>query len=279
MHIHHLRNATTLLTLGERTLLIDPMLSPPGAFPGFKMLGGGRRRNPLVPLPENAKAIMERATDVIITHEHPDHLDSPAIAWIRERGLPVYAGSIDVQHLRSRGLDARDIQDGGLEMPVEVIPAAHGRGIFGWLMGPVSGFYLAHPDEPSVYITADAVLTETVVEAVERLQPDVILAPAGSANFGLGSSIIFSVEELVALAKHASGELVFNHLESLDHCATTRVGLRERMDAEGVGERVHIPADGEALTIERPDRAPHVAPQDRARRKPGFQKWLTAKMA
>jgi len=130
-----------------------------------------------------------------------------------------------------------------------------------------------------VYIRADAVLTGTVVGAVERLQPDVILAPAGSANFGVGPSIIFSVDELVALAKHAKGALVFNHLESLDHCATTRVGLRERMDAEGVGARVHIPEDGEALTIERPDTTPHVAPLNRARRKPGFQKWLTAKMA
>ncbi len=56
MQIHHLRNATLILTLGERRLLVDPMLSAPGALPGFKVLGGGRRRNPLVPLPAGAEA-------------------------------------------------------------------------------------------------------------------------------------------------------------------------------------------------------------------------------
>ena len=95
MKITHLRNASMLLSFGKQHLLVDPMLSPPASFPGFKFFGGGRRRNPLVPLPADAIQKIEEATGVLITHEHPDHLDAPAIEWIKSRRLPVWASEID----------------------------------------------------------------------------------------------------------------------------------------------------------------------------------------
>ena len=279
MKIHHLRNATLILSLGEHRLLIDPMFARPGAIPGLRFFRGERRANPLVPLPSGAMAAMESATGVLVTHEHPDHLDVPAIEWIKSKGLPVWSSSVDAPNLGRKGLDAREVESGGLGMTVEVIPAAHGTGLIGWLMGPVSGFYLAHPDEPSVYITGDSVLTETVLEAVARLEPDVIIAPAGAANFGVGPDILFSVDELVALVKAAPGDVVLNHLEALDHCLTTREGLRATMASEGLGGRVHVPEDGASLSFEREARGAVGVPVGVFRREPGFQKWLTAKFA
>lgn len=278
MQIHHLRNATVILTLGERRLLVDPMLAAPGALPGFKVLGGGRRRNPLVALPAAAEAALQKVTDVLITHEHPDHFDPAGIEWTRARGLPVWASSIDVPSLRRKGLDARELGDGDLGLAVEVIPTRHGRGLVGWLMGQVSGFYLAHPQEPSVYLTSDSVLTSEVLQVLARLQPEVVLAPAGAANFGAGPDILFSVEELLTLARHTSGEVVLNHLEALDHCPTTRTELRRRLAAEGLTARVHVPADGDVLHFEHRASTPRPRPQPRPRREPGFQKWLTAKL-
>lgn len=124
--------------------------------------------------------------------------------------------------------------------------------------GRVSGYYLAHPDEPSVYLTSDAVLTDELLEAVERLQPDVIVAPAGAANMGLGGDILFSVDELVTLVRRAPGQVVLNHLEALDHCPTTRHGLRARMKAEGLLEKVLVPEDGEEMSFARADASSHV---------------------
>lgn len=115
--------------------------------------------------------------------------------------------------------------DGALGMPVEVIRSRHGRGLFGWLLGPVCGYYIAPPDEPSIHLIGDSVLTRSVLDAVTRLSPDVIVVPAGAANMGIGGDILFSVDELVTLAKTATGALVFNHLEALDHCPT-RNGYR-----------------------------------------------------
>jgi L-ascorbate metabolism protein UlaG (beta-lactamase superfamily) len=35
MNITHIRNATQLITYAGKRLLIDPMLAPQGAYPGF----------------------------------------------------------------------------------------------------------------------------------------------------------------------------------------------------------------------------------------------------
>ena len=278
MIIHHLRNASAVLQIAEHRLLVDPMFSGPGTMPSFRFLARGGQRNPIVALPPTTEAALEGVNGVIITHEHPDHLDKPGLEWIRQRGLPVWANAVDAANLRRKGLDVHELVDGALGMGVETIINRHGRGAVGWLMGPVAGYYLAHPEEPSLYLVGDAVLTDAVLEAIERLQPDVIVAPAGTANFGLGD-ILFSVDELVTLARRAEGQLLFNHLEAVDHCRTTRGELRARMVAEGLGERVHIPGDGEALRFERRSREAHTRPRPARTPKPGIQKWLTAKLA
>ncbi len=276
MKIHHLRNATMIITIGEHRLLVDPMLSSPASFPGFKLFGGGRRKNPLAPLPSEAGAALDVVTDVLITHEHPDHLDPAAIQWISDRNLPVWAGGVDAPNLKKKGLNVEVLKSGSLGMAVERIPTRHGRGLIGWLMGPVSGFFLAHPEGPTVYLTSDAVMSDSVLEAVDRLQPDLIVAPAGAANFGAFDDILFSVDELVTLIQRAPGSVILNHLESLDHCPTTRRDLRERMRAEGLDAKVHIPEDGEELVFERRTDSSHAPVHSGTEGQPGFQKWLTS---
>ncbi len=276
MQIQQLRNATAILSIAEHRLLVDPMLSEAGSTPGFKIFGGGRRRNPLVPLPSDTDRHLQAVTGVVVTHEHPDHFDQPALHWAKERGLPIWANHVDAANLRRKGLDVHELEEGALGMSVEVVPSRHGRGLLGWMMGPVAGYYLAHSDEPSVYLTGDSILTENVLEAVRRLQPDVVVAPAGSANMGIGGDILFSVDELVQLANEAPRDVVFNHLEALDHCATTRKGLRERMKREGLSARVHIPEDGEVLSFEREGTTQRAQTRP-VHLRPGFQKWLTAK--
>lgn len=277
MEIQQLRSATMLVSIGSHRLLVDPMLADVGAMPGFKVFGGGRKRNPLVPLPAETDAALERATGVLITHEHPDHFDLAARAWTKSAGLPVWGNRMDVPRLRRKGLDAQAVEDGGLDLAIEVIPSRHGRGLLGWMLGPVAGYYLAAPGEPSLYITGDSILTDNVRDALERLAPDVVVAPAGSANMGLGGDILFSADELLELAQLAPGAVVFNHLESLDHCPTTREGLRARMRDAGLAERVHVPDDGEILRFDAA--SGYRATPRPTSLSPGFQKWMTSPLA
>jgi len=277
MQLTQLRNATLHLELGPHRLLVDPMLSAPGALPPLRMVGGTGRRNPLVPLPEGAEALLEDVTAVVLTHEHPDHLDAAGLAWIRERGLPVWTSGMDAPNLRRKGADVHELADGALGMRVEVVPSKHGRGLVGWVLGPVNGFYLAHPGEPSLYLTGDSILTDSVLDAIERLKPDVVVAPAGNATLGFGGDILFSPDELVTLAHRSPGAVVLNHLEALDHCPVTRAALRARMAAEGLADRVHVPEDGERLSFEATvGAAVRVQP---TRLTPTFQKWATKALA
>ncbi|MFG0274180.1 MAG: MBL fold metallo-hydrolase [Phycisphaerales bacterium] len=248
MDIVQIRNATLLLRIAEHRLIVDPMLGDPATMPGFLL--DSPRPNPLVALPANAEACLDEATGVIVTHEHPDHLDSVAIEWIRARSLPVWASPADVPSLRRRGLDAHPLLDGALGLRIEETPADHGRGALGFRMGPAAGVYLDHPDEPSLLLTGDTVLTPRVLRTLIRLRPDVTVAPAGSANFGAGGDILFSVDELQTLAAHCDGVLILNHLEALDHCPTTRAELRDMFRTEHDRVAIRIPDDGETITID-----------------------------
>ena len=276
MQVHHIRSATLVLGLGPHRLLIDPMLSPPGTLPGFKMFGGGRRRNPICPLPANSDEILAQVTGVLITHEHPDHLDPAGVAWIAARRLPVWASPTDVPTLRQKGLAAEELKQGSLGLSVEHIPAVHGAGPIGWLMGPVAGYYLAHPEEPSVYLTSDAVLSPSVLDALSRLRPDVVIAPAGAANFGIGPSILFTLDELVTLIRNAPHQVLLNHLEALDHCPLTRAALRARLTQEGLLSRVHIPEDGETVSFTRPSGGERPRPGVGPTQIPRLQKWVSS---
>jgi L-ascorbate metabolism protein UlaG (beta-lactamase superfamily) len=220
-----------------------------------------------------------QATAVLVTHEHPDHLDSAAIKWIKSVDLPVWASSIDVPSLQRKKLNAHAVEDGIPDFMTEVIPGSHGRGVIGWMMGPVSGFFLAHPGEPSIYITSDTVLTNEVSSALVRLKPDVVVAPAGVANFGIGPDILFSLSELVTLVRRAPGKVVLNHMEALDHCPVRRTTVRKRMEEEGLTEKVLIPDDGEELDLQAPTELPTIKPQPSPHRRPTLQKWLTSKFS
>lgn len=279
MNITQIRNATILIEMGEYRILVDPMLSPASSLPGFRFFRGQRRKNPLTELPEGTDALINSATHVLITHEHPDHLDPPGVEWVKSRSLPVWASSVDAPNLKRKGLDAKFIGETSGVLSVEVISVIHGYGVMGWLMGPVAGYYIFHPDEPTILVTGDTVLTASVREAIERLQPHVIVAPAGTANFGIGKDLMFSESELVELVKLAPGQVLFNHLESIDHCLMTRSKLHDIMTTAGLDDRVLIPADGERIVLTGLPDIPHVRPGKSEQVKPGFQKWLTAKFA
>lgn len=278
MQVHHIRSATLILAIGPHQLLIDPMLSPPGAMAGFKLFGGGRRPIPLVPLPPGTAARLDGVTGVLITHEHPDHLDAAGIAWIVERKLQVWASPTDIPSLRKKGLDARVLRTGELGLSVEHIPSRHGPGLLGWLMGPVAGFYLSYPGEPSVYMTSDSVLCDGVLDALLRLRPELVIAPAGSASFGIGPPILFSQDELMTLIRKAPHAVLLNHLEALDHCPTTRAALRQRLTTEGLSDKVYVPEDGETLSFSHRSDAPHVAPGPEPGPVPHLQKWVASRL-
>lgn len=264
MKIHHLRNATFVIASGERHILVDPMLSRKGELPPFAHFRHKPRRNPLVPLPDNATAILDRVTHCLITHsqkwglkalQHTDHLDDAGTAFLLKNKTPVITRQQDAPYLKKMGLKVvtalTDWQPTpALNGEITAIPARHGHRWIHRLMANGAGFYLQLPDEPSIYISGDTVFTPDVDRVLTEFQPDIAVMAAGSASLDVGGPILMPMEELLTFVQKAPGKVIANHLDALNHCSTTRSQLKQALTHNGLQGKVIIPDDGETLTFE-----------------------------
>jgi len=237
MRITLIRNATVLLELRGRRLLVDPMLDPAGARPPIEDTANPVR-NPTVELPFPAEQSVDGLDAVLVTHCHKDHLDDTAERLL-PRDVPVFCQPEDEERLRDVGLDARPI-DASLDwngLTLHRVPAQHGFGAVAEALAPVSGFVL---DE--LYIAGDTVWYDGVRETIERFEPRVAVVNAGGASFLEGSLIVMGIDDVREVAARVP-TVVCVHLEALNHCFLTRAEL-----AAAVPGAV-IPRDGETLSV------------------------------
>jgi len=231
------RNATLLLELAGKRVLVDPMLDDEGARPPIE----GTRNpvpNPTAPLPMPAEGVVAGLDAVIVTHRHRDHLDGTAEELL-PRDVPVFCQPEDEDALRELGVDARAVDDevdwDGLR--IVRTPGRHGTGPIADALAPVSGFVLG-----GLYIAGDTVWYEGVEATIERHQPRVAVVNAGGAEFAEGGLIIMGIDDVREVAARVP-TVVAVHLEALNHCYLTRAAIRASLPD------VLVPADGETLEI------------------------------
>lgn len=261
MKIHHLRSATFIIESGEHYILVDPMLGEKGSLPPFSIFRFQAKKNPTVPLPSNAQAILDKVTHCLLTHsqtfgikalQHGDHLDSAGEHFLRRNNLPVITWAKDQPYLEQygmrvvQGLSAWEPQDflGG---KVTAIPAKHGHGWIHRVMANGCGFFLQLPNEPSIYISGDTVLTNDVKRALTDLKPDITIVATGQAQMDVGKPLLMSSDEVLEFIRQSPGVVVANHMEALNHCPVDRLTLRSTLVAEGLVDKVLIPYDGDVL--------------------------------
>jgi L-ascorbate metabolism protein UlaG (beta-lactamase superfamily) len=236
MRITLIRNATVLLELRGRRLLVDPMLDPAGARPPIEDTANPVR-NPTVELPFPAEQVVDGLDAVLVTHCHRDHFDDTAERLLPP-DVPVFCQPEDEERLRDAGLDARPV-DASLDwngLTLHRVPAQHGFGAVAEALAPVSGFVL---DE--LYIAGDTVWYDGVRETIERFEPTVAVVNAGGASFLEGSLIVMGADDVREVVSRVP-TVVCVHLEALNHCFLTRAEL-----AAAVPGAV-IPRDGETVS-------------------------------
>lgn len=255
LKIHHLRNATMVVETERDVILIDPMLGDQGIMPSFTLFRHKARRNPTVSLPVNSNLILEKVTHCLITHQHPDHIDSKGVAFLIKKNIPVTCSVKDEKALKKKGLQVVQSLNywekqqflGGI---IEGIPAKHGYGFIAKPMGNVIGFYLKLPNQKSIYLSSDTIYTDSVDKVLMDYKPDISVLACGAAQFDIFKQLIMNIEDILKFVKNASGKVIANHMESINHCPLTRKKLKEVLTHNKLIDNVLIPEDGEIMIIE-----------------------------
>jgi L-ascorbate metabolism protein UlaG (beta-lactamase superfamily) len=256
MRITLLRNATLVVEGAEQRLVVDPSLAPPRRRPPLSFIRSRPALNPTVPLPDGFRERVAGITGALVTHfrfGHADHLDAEGKRLLAGAGVPTACQAPDARKLRRAGIDAHPVS---LNRTISLlggeltsVPALHGRGFIGRMMGPGVGFLLRLPGEPSLYLSGDTVLTDDVRAVLERERPDVAVLHSGGAQLDIGSPILMTLEEQLEFVRLAPGRVIAVHLEALDHCAITRANLQDALREVGSLDCVDIPADGQTISM------------------------------
>ena len=104
MNIKFLRNATLVLTINGKNILVDPMLAGKGSYDPIPNTAN-TLRNPLVDLPltpaELTRLILE-IDAVLLTHIHNDHWDITARELL-PKDIPVFCQPANVDVITGTG--------------------------------------------------------------------------------------------------------------------------------------------------------------------------------
>lgn len=255
LSIRLLRNATLVIDIDGKTILVDPMLGEKGAYDAFAGAGNDRR-NPLVDLPLDAgklAILLGHVDAVLITHTHSDHWDAAAQRVLR-KDLPVFVQPADEARLREQGfvqVTPIDTSVAWQGLTIHRTGGQHGLDELGRLLGPVSG-YVVVAGHASIYLAGDTRWVDEVRDALDRYQPTLAVLNAGGAEFIdgplAGGPITMTAEDVVAAYRHAPNtRFIAVHMDALNHCPLTRDALRAQLESAGLLERIEIPLDGETI--------------------------------
>ena len=227
-------STTTLTWIGGPTALIeyaglrivtDPTFDPPGSYgepedpPLVKTHGPGVGRLDLGPV------------DLVLLshHEHEDNLDYEGLELLAT-GVPTLSTMKAANDLFGGGVVGLDpwetYERGGVI--VTAVPALHGPPGSEARLGPVIGFVLEAPDEPTIYVSGDNAslpLVEQIAGAFDRIDIAVLFAGAAripqiDAPLTLTSADAFAAARILGATR-----VVGIHTEDWEHFSEDAASL------------------------------------------------------
>ncbi len=250
MKIQLIRHATLIITINNKRILVDPMLSEAGLMEPIKGVPN-QSYNPLVELPINIDTIIN-CDAALVTHTHRDHFDETAAKLI-PKNIPILCQTEDEKKLKSYGfIDVNPIKDTFVwnNISFNRTSGKHGHGEIAEAMAPVSGFVISYPEEPVIYIAGDTVWCKEVEEAIEKFKPEVIFCNFGGAQFEYGEPITMSTFDIHELCRrYANIQIVALHMEAWNHCRLSRQDLKHYISVNNISNNIFIPEDGASLNF------------------------------
>ncbi|MEV6923639.1 MBL fold metallo-hydrolase [Dactylosporangium sp. NPDC051485] len=231
MEFTHFGGPTVLFTYGGLTLLTDPTFDGPGEYPlGQRVLV--KTAPPLAPAPE-------RVDVVLLSHDqHPDNLDRSGRDYLASVPLvlttPLGAGRLGGA---ARGLEPW-VQASVGGVTITGVPAQHGPDGTEHLTGPVTGFVLRAPGEPTLYVSGDNASLD-VVRAVAARFPDIEAAVlhggrARTALLGEANLTLDAAGLVEAVRILGAREVTVAHVDSWGHFTEDRAAVEAAFAAAGL---------------------------------------------
>ncbi|TWV93958.1 MBL fold metallo-hydrolase [Chitinophaga pinensis] len=251
MKVQLLRNASLVLTVREKTILVDPYLAPKGTYNAFDFTGNDRR-NPLVDLPLSEQQLADLITHtdaVLLTHIHSDHWDDKARELLSEN-IPVLCQPVNEASIREQGFkNVTPVADELIWEGIKIgrTGGRHGTGQIGERMGIVSGYVISDGAEV-IYIAGDTIWCEEVQQALDKYKPAKIIVNGGGARFIEGDAIVMDVPDILQVCNHAPAASVWVvHLEAVNHGKQSREEIRKALQEHRLSDRCFVPEDGGIL--------------------------------
>jgi L-ascorbate metabolism protein UlaG (beta-lactamase superfamily) len=222
--ITYLGGPTVVLEYAGLRFLIDPTFDEPQTYedPGSTPLV--KTRGPAMRPPEIGQI------DVVLAshHEHEDNLDTSGAEFAMTSPLVLSTPQAE-DDLGGPVIGLADWAQHSVGMiDITAMPALHGpRGSEEW-MGPVIGYLLRAPNEPTVYISGDNASLEKVREIADRYAPvDIAILFAGAARVPSidGPLTLTSADAVEAARMLEATQVVGVHTEDWKHFSETRADL------------------------------------------------------
>jgi L-ascorbate metabolism protein UlaG (beta-lactamase superfamily) len=250
--ITYLGGPTAVLEYAGLRWLTDPTFDPPQSYedPGSTTLV--KTRGPAI----DPAAIGPIHVVLASHHEHPDNLDVSGAAFSMAAPLvlstPEAAADLGAPVIGLAPWQTHTVPAPSGDVTVTGMPALHGPPGSEEFVGPVVGYLLDAPGEPSVYVSGDNASLDLVDEIASRHAPvDVAVLFAGAARVAaIDAPLTLTSADAVAAARILGARQVVGlHTEDWKHFSETRADLEAAFTAAGLrdllvdtprGERVEL---------------------------------------
>jgi L-ascorbate metabolism protein UlaG (beta-lactamase superfamily) len=241
--ITYIGGPTALLEYAGLRILLDPTFDGPGRYPS-PIAPLVKTRGPALPL-----AAVEPIDLVLLSHyAHKDNLDHSGRELAMRAPVTLSTPRAEAK-LGGPVVGLKPWQQHRVgTVTVTGLPGHHGPRALRPLIGPVVGFLLEAPGEPTIYVSGDNSSLAAVTHIAERYAPvPIAILFAGAARVTVPWALTLTSEKAAkAAALLGAGKVVGVHVEDWKHFSEGRAELEAAFAGSGLlvstprGERVPL---------------------------------------
>ncbi len=243
--VTYIGGPTALLEYAGLRILLDPTFDEPGHYPADELT---KTAGPGLPA-----ADVEPVDLVLLSHHaHADNFDASG----KELALraPVVLSTPEAEAELGApvvGMAAWQTHQVGA-VTVTALPGLHGPRVLKALIGPVIGFLLQAPGEPTIFVSGDNASLRLIRESVRRLgTADIAILFAGAARVApVRVALTLTSAKAARAAKVLGASTVVGvHVEDWAHFSETRADLEAAFAAAGIADRLVSTPRGERVAL------------------------------